>query len=37
MKFKKWIPKIVLGMMVTAMMTVSVMAGNVNPSSTHPR
>ena len=36
MRFKKWIPGVMLGAMMTAMTSVSVMASNINPGSTHP-
>ena len=37
MKFKKWIPGIMLGTMMTAMTAVPVLADNINSSSTPPR
>ena len=37
MKFKKWIPGIMLGAMMAAMMAVPVMADNINSGSTPPR
>ena len=36
MKFKKWIPGIMLGAMMAAMVTVPVMADNINSGSTPP-
>ena len=36
MKFKKWIPKMMLGAMMAAMVTVPVMADNINSGSTPP-
>lgn len=36
MRFKKWIPGIMLGAMMTAMTSVSIMASNINPGSTPP-
>ena len=36
MKFKKWIPGIMLGTMMAVMVTVPVMAGNINSGSTPP-
>lgn len=36
MKFKKWIPGIMLGTMMTAMTAVPVLAGSINSSSTPP-
>lgn len=36
MRFKKWIPGVMLGAMMTAMTSVSVMASNINPGSTPP-
>lgn len=37
MKFKKWIPGVMLGAMMAAMVTVPVMADNINSGSTPPR
>ena len=37
MKFKKWIPGIMLGTMMAVMVTVPVMADNINSGSTPPR
>ena len=37
MKFKKWIPEMMLGAMMAAMVTVPVMADNINSGSTPPR
>ena len=37
MKFKKWIPGMMLGAMMAAMVTVPVMADNINSGSTPPR
>ena len=37
MKFKKWIPGMMLGAMMAVMTSVPVMAGNINPGSTPPR
>ena len=37
MKFKKWIPGIMLGTMMTAMTAVPVLASNINSGSTPPR
>ncbi len=37
MKFKKWIPEMMLGAMMAAMVTVQVMADNINSGSTPPR
>ena len=36
MKFKKWIPGMMLGAMMAVMTSVPVMAGNINPGSTPP-
>ena len=36
MKFKKWIPEMMLGAMMAAMVTVPVMADNINSGSTPP-
>ena len=36
MKFKKWIPGIMLGVMMAAMVAVPVLAGNINSGSTPP-
>ena len=36
MKFKKWIPGIMLGVMMAAMVAVPVLAGNINSCSTPP-
>ena len=36
MKFKKWIPGIMLGTMMAVMVTVPVMADNINSGSTPP-
>ena len=36
MKFKKWIPGIMLGAMMAAKVTVPVMADNINSGSTPP-
>ena len=36
MKFKKWIPGIMLGAMMTAMTSVPIMAGDINSGSTPP-
>lgn len=36
MRFKKWIPGIMLGAMMAVMTSVPVMAGNINPGSTPP-
>ena len=36
MKFKKWIPGMMLGAMMAVMVTVPVMAGNINSGSTPP-
>ena len=35
--FKKWIPGVMLGAMMAAMVTVPVMADNINSGSTPPR
>lgn len=37
MKFKQWVPGMVLGTMITAMTAMPVMAGNINPGNTPPR
>ena len=37
MRFKKWIPGIMLGAMMAAKVTVPVMADNINSGSTPPR
>ena len=37
MRFKKWIPGIMLGAMMAAMVTVPIMADNINSGSTPPR
>lgn len=34
MKFKQWVPGMVLGTMITAMTAMLVMAGNINPGNT---
>ena len=36
MKFKKWIPGVMLGTMMAVMTSVPVMADNINSGSTHP-
>ena len=36
MKFKQWVPGMVLGTMITAMTAMPVMAGNINPGNTPP-
>ena len=36
MKFKKWIPGIMLGTMMAVMVTVPIMADNINSGSTPP-
>ena len=36
MKFKKWIPGMMLGAMMAVMTSVPVMAGNINPDSIPP-
>lgn len=36
MRFKKWIPGVMLGAMMAAMTSVPVMASNINPGSTSP-
>ena len=37
MKFKKWIPGVMLGTMMAVMTSVPVMADNINSGSTPPR
>ena len=37
MKFKKWIPGMMLGAMMAAMTSVSIMADNISSGSTPPR
>ena len=37
MRFKKWIPGVMLGAMMAVMVTVPVMADNISSGSTSPR